>query len=107
MPTFGATFRRVEGRTYRTRGPLAVRELQLGEWADALPDVAHVLVEAPLIPRGSYHVTVTDDGGHTVDEGDCKCFSTDCTVNSLGCALTCFIFPLNLTCPRCLFCFLT
>lgn len=102
MPTFGATFRRVGGRTFEVQG----RHVELGAYADDLPDVTHVAVEFGLMP-GSYTATVFNDRGEVIGpQGECKCFSTDCSVSSIGCALTCFIFPLNLTCPRCFYCFL-
>ena len=67
------------------------------------PDTIYVQA-TPAEALTTVHVRVVDDDGRVLEEDDCDCFSANCSSTSLGCALTCYIFPLNLTCPRCAYC---
>lgn len=91
------------GSKYELKAAGRRRTFDVGRRAQEWPDTVYVSVN-PTPEADGAKVLFIDADGEILEEDDCKCFSTDCSVNSLGCAITCFIFPIVLTCPRCFYC---
>lgn len=99
----GVPIREMDDGTYLTGLPFPGQRLDLGRHARSLPEVA-VIQLRPLLPPGRLRVrVVSPDGGEVLASEECDCMNFDCEA-SLGCAITCVLFPINLLCPRCLVC---